>query len=63
MSDKQAVVEIIQRLPEGASLEEIADEVQILTSVRKAREDVQAGRTQSQDAVKQTLASWITKWS
>ena len=40
MTDKQAVMDALQRLPENASLEEIAAELQIMKAVRKGRTDI-----------------------
>jgi hypothetical protein len=35
MTDKQAVLDALQRLPETASLEEITEELRIMASVRR----------------------------
>lgn len=58
MTDKQAVVDALQRLPENASIEEIMEELQIMTSVRRARADVANGRTKTHQEAKQLLESW-----
>jgi predicted transcriptional regulator len=58
MTDKQAVLDALQRLPENALLEEIADELKIMAAIRKGRADVAAGRTKAHDEVRQVVESW-----
>ncbi len=45
MTDKEAVLDALSRLPENASLEEITEELQIMAAVRRGREAIAAGRT------------------
>ena len=63
MTDKEAVLDALQRLPENASLEEIAEELRIMAAVRRGRSDVAAGRTKTQTEVREVLESWATAWS
>lgn len=63
MTDKQAVVDALQRLPENASLEEITEELRIMAAVRKGRTDVAAGRTKTQAEAQEVLDSWATAWT
>jgi hypothetical protein len=63
MTDKQAVYEVLGRLPEGASLEEVIVDLHILISIRRGRADVAAGRTHSQEQVQQLMQSWVTAWT
>jgi predicted transcriptional regulator len=63
MTDKQAVLDALQRLPENASLEEIAEELRIMAAVRRGRADVAAGRTKTQSEVGKVLESWGTAWT
>ena len=59
MTDKQAVIGALGRLPEGASLEEIAKELNIMASIRRGRADIAAGRSRGQEEVEQfVLAQW-----
>ena len=62
MTDKEAVLDALSRLPENASLEEITEELQIMAAVRRGREAIAAGRTKSQEEVKQLVDSWATGW-
>jgi predicted transcriptional regulator len=63
MTDKQAVADALQRLPENATLEEIIEELQIMASVRRGRASVAAGRAKSHDEVKQSVKSWASEWA
>jgi len=60
MTDKQAVIDALSRLPENVSLEEISEELQIMAAVRRGRADVAAGRTKTQQEVEQLVESWAT---
>jgi predicted transcriptional regulator len=63
MTDKEAVIDALQRLPENASLEEITQELQIMAAVRRGREDVAANRGKSHQEVKEVLTSWASAWT
>jgi predicted transcriptional regulator len=63
MTDKQAVIDAIRRLPEDASLDDIAEELQILAAVRRGRADVSAGRAKTQDEAGRLLESWASAWT
>jgi predicted transcriptional regulator len=63
MTDKQAVIDALQRLPENASLDEITNELQLMAAVRRGRNDIAAGRTKSHQEVKESLVSWAAAWT
>ena len=63
MTDKQAVLDALQRLPENASLEEIAEELRIMAAVRRGRADIAAGRSKAHREVEDLLESWATAWT
>ena len=44
MKDKQMAMQTISQLPENASMDEIAEELQIMAAIRKGKADVKAGR-------------------
>lgn len=62
MTDKQTVAEVLNRMPENATLDEIAEEVQILAAIRQGREDIVAGRMQNHQEVETLLESWATNF-
>jgi hypothetical protein len=55
MKDKQVAIETINHLPEDASMEQIAEELQIMAALRKGKEDVKAGRTKSHAEVEKMV--------
>jgi predicted transcriptional regulator len=61
MNDKQLVLDSIERLPEDASLEVIAERVEFLAAVRKGLDQIERGQTLPHDEVKRQLASWLVK--
>jgi predicted transcriptional regulator len=63
MTDKQAVIDALQRLPENASLDEITHELQLMAAVRRGRTDIAAGRTKTHQEVKASLTSWAAEWN
>jgi predicted transcriptional regulator len=63
MTDKQAVMDALQRLPENASLDDIAEELHIMAAIRRGREDVAAGRTKTHQQAEQLMESWASAWT
>ena len=63
MTDKQAVIDALNRLPEAASLEEITEELQIMASIRRGRSDIAGGRSKPHEEVAQLVNSWATAWT
>jgi predicted transcriptional regulator len=61
MKDKQVAIETINHLPEDASMEQIAEELQIMAALRKGKEDIRAGRTKTHAEVEQMFEAWISK--
>jgi predicted transcriptional regulator len=61
MKDKQVALETINKLPEDSSMDEIAEELQILAGIRKGKEDVKAGRVKSLAEVEQLVEAWISR--
>jgi predicted transcriptional regulator len=62
MTDKQAVMDALQRLPENASLDQIAQELRLMAAIRKGREDIAAGRTKTHEEVGTLVGSWASAW-
>ncbi len=58
MSDKQLIMEAIERLPDDASFEEVREEIEILAALRRARQASAEGRVYSLEDAKQKAAQW-----
>jgi predicted transcriptional regulator len=63
MTDKQAVLDALRRLPEDASLDEITEELRIMAAIRRGRADVAAGRTKPHEDVEALVDSWASAWT
>ena len=61
MTDKRLVLESIQRLPDDASLDTIAQRIDFLSAIRKGLDEIERGQTIPHDEVKRQLASWLSK--
>ncbi len=61
MSDKQLALKSIERLPEDASLDAIAERLEFLAAVRKGLDQIKDGKTVPHDEVKRQLATWLTR--
>jgi predicted transcriptional regulator len=63
MTDKQAVIDALGRMPESASLEEISEELRIMAAIRRGRTDITEGRTRTHEKAAGLLESWASAWS
>ncbi len=61
MKDKQMAMQTISQLPENASMDEIAEELQIMAAIRKGKADVKAGRVKPHAQVEKMFEAWISK--
>lgn len=59
MNDKQVAISTINKLPEDVSMEEIAEELQIMAAIHKGKADVKAGRVKSHAEVQRLFEGWI----
>ena len=61
MSNRDIVIDLIQRLPENASLHDIAREIELIAGVRKAREEAARNEGVSPERAKQLVDSWVSR--
>jgi len=61
MSDKQLVVELLNRLPADAKLRDIGREIEFLAAIREGEEQADRGEVVPHEQVKKEFASWISK--
>jgi predicted transcriptional regulator len=61
MTDKHLVTDLLARLPEGTSLQEIAAEIQFIAGVREGLGQLDRGEGVPAEAVEKMIASWTTK--
>ncbi len=60
MSDKEAVIELLKRLPSEVSLREILREIEFIAAVKEGLDEIDQGQGVSIDAVEQMMEAWIT---
>jgi predicted transcriptional regulator len=63
MSDKQAALEAIGRLPDGVSFQEISREIEFLASLREGEEQANQGKVIPLEQVEKNLQTWLSKSS
>jgi predicted transcriptional regulator len=59
MTNKQIVEDLLQRIPEEASLQEIAREIEFIAGVRKGIAQLDRGESISPEEVERELPKWI----
>jgi predicted transcriptional regulator len=58
---KRAVRELLDRLPDDCSLEDVQYHLYVLQSIERGRADVEAGRTIShEDVARELRKKWLT---
>jgi len=60
-SAKQTAIEMIQRLPDEASLEDIQYHLYVLQKIERGLDDAAAGRVISQEEVEKRLEKWLDR--
>ena len=61
MSVKEAALNAVPEMPEEVSFEELLGELKILSDLRRADAEIDAGDFVSHDEVKQEIATWFCK--
>jgi predicted transcriptional regulator len=61
MTNKQIVEDLLQRIPEGASLQDIAREIEFIAAVRQGLAELDRGEQIPIEEVERELPSWIIR--
>jgi predicted transcriptional regulator len=61
MSDKEAVLELVKRLPPDVSLREIVREIEFIAAVKEGLKEIDQGKGVSIESVEMMLEAWTTK--
>jgi predicted transcriptional regulator len=59
MSNKQVITDLLERLPENASLQDIAQEIQFMAGVREGLGQLDRGEGVPIESVEKMIASWV----
>jgi predicted transcriptional regulator len=60
MSDKEAVIELVKRLPATISLREILREIEFIAAVQEGLDEIDQGKGISVESVEQMMTAWTT---
>ena len=61
MTNKEIVEDLLRRIPDDASLQDIARELEFIAAVRQGLTELDNGETIPIEQVEQELPSWIIK--
>ena len=61
MSNRDLVIDLIRKLSEDTPLPEMAREIELLASLRQAREEATRGEGVSAERAKQFIDSWVSR--
>ena len=61
MSNKDIVADLLERLPETATLHEIAREIEFVAAVREGLKELDQGESIPIEAVEAELPTWLIK--
>jgi predicted transcriptional regulator len=61
MSDKEAVIELVKRLPDNVSLREILREIEFIEAVKEGLAEIDRGQGISVESVEQMMAASTTQ--
>ena len=61
MSNREIAIDLIQKLPEDASLHDIAREIEFIAGVREGFQQLERGEGVPAEEVRRMIPSWITK--
>ena len=61
MSDREIVEDLLQRIPENASLHDIAQQIEFIAAVREGLDELDRGETTPIEEVERELPSWIIR--
>jgi predicted transcriptional regulator len=60
MSDKESVLELVNRLPADLSLREILREIEFVAAVKEGLDEIDRGQGISIESVEHMMAAWTT---
>jgi len=61
VSNREIAIDLIRKLPENASLHEIAREIEFVAGVREGFEQIERGEGIPAEKVREMIPSWIVR--
>ncbi|MEO0984092.1 MAG: hypothetical protein AAFY20_00935 [Cyanobacteria bacterium J06639_14] len=59
MTDKEAVIELVKRLPDSVSLRQILQAIEFIAAVEEGLNELDQGKGVAVDSVEQMMEAWI----
>ncbi|MEM9002643.1 MAG: hypothetical protein AAGE59_03850 [Cyanobacteria bacterium P01_F01_bin.86] len=59
MTDKEAVLELVKRLPDSVSLRQILQAIEFIAAVEEGLHELDQGKGVAVDSVEQMMEAWI----
>jgi len=63
MSDKQTALDVIQKMSDEATFQDIRQEIDFLAAIRQGEESAAQGKVITLEQLEQNLRSWLSKSS
>jgi predicted transcriptional regulator len=60
MSDKEAVIELVKRLPSDVSLHEIIQQIEFIAAVKEGFDEIDQGKGIPVEDVEKMMDAWLT---
>lgn len=61
MTNKQIVQDLLNRIPDDASLQDIAYELEFIAAIRQGVAELDNGQSVSAEEIERDLSSWLTE--
>ncbi len=61
MTNKEIVQDLLQRIPDDASLHDIARELEFIAAIRQGVAELDNGQSVSVEEIERDLSSWLTE--
>ena len=61
MSDKEQLLEAVQKMPDEATFDEMVERLRFLAALREGQEQIKRGETIPHEQIEKERRQWITK--
>jgi len=62
MSDREMVIDLVRKLPEDTSLEQIARQIELLAGIKTAREQARRGQGIAAQDARKLVKTWASRY-
>ena len=61
MTNKEIVQDLLQRIPDDTSLQDIAYKLEFIAAIQQGMAEIENGQTVSVEEIKRDLTAWLTE--